>query len=84
MTPRTTSAIVTSGVYRFSRNPMYLGFLLGVTGWAVFLSDLLAFAFLPLFIVYMNRFQIIPEERALSEKFGRHFTKYKDTVRRWL
>ena len=65
LTPETTTAMVTSGVYRFSRNPMYLGFLLVLTGWAVFLAHALAFLFLPFFVVYMNRFQITPEERAL-------------------
>lgn len=82
--PGTTSAMVTSGVYRLSRNPMYLGFLLALTGWAFFLSHALAFAFLPLFVAYMNRFQILPEERALSAKFGPEFSAYKESVRRWL
>ena len=84
LTPETTTAMVTSGIYRFSRNPMYLGFLLALTGWAVFLSHVLVFVFLPLFVVYMNRFQIIREERALAAKFGRHFTDYRGSVRRWL
>lgn len=82
--PGTTSAMVTSGIYRLSRNPMYVGFLLALTGWAAFLSHILAFAFLPAFVAYMNRFQISPEERALSANFGSQFATYRQAVRRWL
>ena len=82
--PGTTSAMVTSGVYRLSRNPMYVGFLFVLTGWAAFLSHTLPFAFLPFFVAYMNCFQISPEERVLSAKFGSEFADYKQSVRRWL
>ena len=84
ITPEATTALVMSGIYRFSRNPMYLGFLFALLGWAVFLSHLLAFALLPFFLLYMNRFQIEPEERALSAKFGEQFNEYRRSVRRWL
>jgi protein-S-isoprenylcysteine O-methyltransferase Ste14 len=84
LTPEATTAMVTSGIYRFSRNPMYFGFLVVLTGWAMYLSNLLAFAFLPLFVLYINRFQIVPEERALCAKFSHVFTAYKCSVRRWL
>jgi protein-S-isoprenylcysteine O-methyltransferase Ste14 len=83
-TPAAASAIVTSGVYRISRNPMYVGFLLALTGWAIFLSHPLSFLLLPVFVAYMNRFQISPEERALSAKFGDEYKTYKQAVRRWL
>jgi len=84
MTPEATTAMVTSGIYRFSRNPMYLGFFLALVGWAAYLSHLFAFALLPLFVLYINRFQIPPEERTLSKKFPQEFTAYKNSVRRWL
>ncbi|BFU93345.1 MAG: conserved membrane protein of unknown function [Nitrospira sp.] len=84
LTPEATTAMVTSGIYRFTRNPMYLGFLFVLAGWAVHLSNLLAFAFLPLFVWYMNRFQVVPEERVLSAKFPDAFTAYRRSVRRWL
>ena len=84
VTPEAATAIVTTGIYRFSRNPMYLGLLLTLIGWAVWLSHLLAFALLPFFVLYMNRFQIEPEERALSAKFGGLFRDYTRSVRRWL
>ena len=82
--PDAASAVVTSGIYRVSRNPMYMGFLLALTGWGVWLSHPLPFLFLPVFVAYMNRFQILPEERALSAKFGREYDVYKHNVRRWL
>ena len=83
-TPSAASSVVTSGVYRVSRNPMYVGFLLALTGWAIFLSHPLPFLLLPVFVAYMNRFQISPEERALSAKFGDEYDTYKQGVRRWL
>jgi protein-S-isoprenylcysteine O-methyltransferase Ste14 len=82
--PETATAMVTSGIYRFTRNPMYLGFLLVLAGWGMYLSNLLAVALLPLFVLYMNRFQIVPEERALCAKFSHVFTAYTCSVRRWL
>ena len=84
MTPDAASSVVTSGIYRVSRNPMYLGFLLVLTGWAIFLSHVLPFLVLPVFVLYMNRFQILPEERALSAKFGEGYDRYKQAARRWL
>jgi len=82
--PTATSSLVTSGVYRFTRNPMYLGLLLVLLAWAVFLSNPVALVFVPLFVLYINRFQVTPEERALSSLFGGEFSAYKDKVRRWL
>jgi protein-S-isoprenylcysteine O-methyltransferase Ste14 len=84
MKPDSSSSLVVSGIYRLTRNPMYLGFLLGLLGWAIFLSNALAFFLLPTFIVYMNRFQIEPEEKALNALFGKQFVVYRSRVRRWL
>jgi protein-S-isoprenylcysteine O-methyltransferase Ste14 len=83
LSPEAASAIVTSGIYRYSRNPMYVGLLLALLGWSVWLSHLLPFALLPFFILYINRFQIEPEERALSVKFGGLYRDYRRSVRRW-
>ena len=63
---------------------MYLGFLLILSGWAIFLTNALVFLLLPLFIFYMNRFQIQPEERALTARFGQAFVSYTARVRRWI
>ena len=82
--PETASAVVASGVYRFSRNPMYVGVLFLLAGWAVFLSHALACLFVPAYVAYMNRFQIVPEERALLSKFGQDYVAYRRSVRRWL
>jgi protein-S-isoprenylcysteine O-methyltransferase Ste14 len=82
--PEKSSALVTSGIYRYTRNPMYLGLLLVLLGWSSFLANVLAFVFLPMFILYMNRFQIDPEERVLVSIFGQEFATYRSKVRRWL
>ena len=79
-----SALVVSSGVYRVSRNPMYLGFLLALAGWAVYLSNAGAALLLPAFVAYMTRFQIKPEERALLVKFGPEFAQYMSRVRRWL
>lgn len=82
--PDTTSTLVVSGIYRLSRNPMYAGFLLILLACAVVLSNVLAFVCIPAFVLYMNRFQIGPEERALDSRFAREYAAYRSRVRRWL
>ena len=84
LTPGASSAVVASGVYRVSRNPMYLGFLLALAGWAAYLSNAGAALLLPVFAAYMTQFQIQPEERALLAKFGSEFAQYMSRVRRWI
>jgi protein-S-isoprenylcysteine O-methyltransferase Ste14 len=84
LTPDASSSLVLSGIYRLSRNPMYLGFLMLLLGWAIYLSNALGFLFAPAFVVYMNRFQIEPEEHALTSRFGQEFVAYTGRVRRWL
>jgi protein-S-isoprenylcysteine O-methyltransferase Ste14 len=84
MKPSSASFLVTSGVYRFTRNPMYVGLLLLLVGWALYVANVLAFLFLPAFILYMNQFQIKPEERALTARFGRKYLEYASRVNRWL
>lgn len=82
--PASASNLVSTGIYRYSRNPMYLGVLLVLAGWAIYLGNVLSFLGLVVFIAYITRFQIIPEERLLSQKFGVAFDSYKSKVRRWL
>lgn len=82
--PQNASSLVTSGVYRFTRNPMYLGLLLVVLGWAAFLCSAVALVGPILFVAYISRFQIAPEERVLSAKFGTAYADYLARVRRWL
>ncbi|MCK5866475.1 MAG: isoprenylcysteine carboxylmethyltransferase family protein [Marinobacter adhaerens] len=82
--PEQSENLVVSGVYRFSRNPMYLGFLLTLLGWGLYLGSFAALFFLPAFIAYMNRFQIIPEERFMRARFGDSYARYRAKVRRWV
>ena len=82
--PDATSALVSRGVYGWSRNPMYLAILLGLAGWAVYLAHTFGLLLLPIFVLYMNRFQIRPEERALRERFGAEYSVYAGSVRRWI
>lgn len=79
-----TSALVCSGVYRLTRNPMYLGSVLILVGWAVYLSSAWALLGPAAFVLYMNRFQIAPEERHLAAKFGDRYVAYRAKVRRWI
>lgn len=82
--PQESSVLVTRGVYRWTRNPMYLGMLIVLVAWGFFVSNAAAFLVLPLFILYINRFQIVPEERVLRSRFGAQFDDYCGRVRRWL
>jgi len=84
MNPDTSSTLVTSDLYEVSRNPMYLGILFILIGCAVFLSNAYALALSVGFVWYMNRFQILPEERVLQTTFGDGFLTYKGKVHRWL
>lgn len=84
MKPEEASALVIAGVYRFTRNPMYLGVLLILAGWAAWLANIAAFVLLPAFVAYLNLFQIRPEERVLEARFGAAFADYRRSVRRWL
>ena len=82
--PEAASSLVSSGIYRVTRNPMYVGLLLVLVAWAVFLSSAWALLGPVAFMLYSGRFQIEPEERALSSLFGSEYAAYKATVRRWL
>jgi protein-S-isoprenylcysteine O-methyltransferase Ste14 len=78
------SSLVTWGVYAISRNPMYLGGLIMLLGWSIFLLNALALLALPVYVLYLNRFQIAPEERALTSLFGKTYVAYQMRARRWL
>lgn len=82
--PERSTALVTGGVYRITRNPMYVGMALLLLAWAVWLSSLLPLAGPLVFAAYITRFQIQPEERVLRGLFGEDFARYAARVRRWL
>jgi protein-S-isoprenylcysteine O-methyltransferase Ste14 len=82
--PERASAVVTAGIYRVTRNPMYLGMALLLVAWGTWLGTPLTLAAVPAFVAYITRFQILPEERALRAHFGPPYEAYCRTVRRWL
>lgn len=82
--PEAATSLVTGGIYRYTRNPMYVGFAALLLGWAVYLAVPWVLLGPVAFILFITRFQIIPEERALSSKFGREYGEYQERVRRWL
>ena len=82
--PETSTSLVSSGIFARTRNPMYLGMLLGLLAWAVYLPSALALLGPVAFVFYITWFQIIPEERALHLLFGSAFSEYSQRVRRWL
>ena len=84
MAPETATTIVSTGPYRFTRNPMYVGFVMGLMGWAVFLSNLGAVLMVLGCVLYLTQFQIKPEERTLLQRFGPRFADYMASVHRWL
>jgi protein-S-isoprenylcysteine O-methyltransferase Ste14 len=79
-----STVLVTGGVFRFSRNPMYVGFVLILGGIAVVMGSLTPFLAPLLFVCLMNRLFISPEERMLEAKFGQTYRDYKKQVRRWI
>jgi len=82
--PESASSLVVAGIYRHTRNPMYLGFAIVLLGWCVFLGSALAVLGVAAFVLYIGRFQIRPEERALRELFGAEFDAFCGRVRRWV
>ena len=84
MKPQAASSIVDSGVYRLTRNPMYVGLFFVLCGWAAYLWTGWALAGPFAFAAYIGRFQIAPEEKALTALFGAKYLAYRERVRRWL
>ena len=82
--PERASALVTSGIYRRTRNPMYVALAIALLAWAFWLAHPPALLGVAAFVAWMNRYQIAPEERALQALFGAEFERYRSEVRRWL
>ena len=82
--PERASALVTGGVYRITRNPMYVGMAFVLLAWAVYLSAVLPLVGIAVFVVFITRLQIVPEERVLKSLFGAAYDAYAARVRRWL
>ena len=79
-----SSSLVTDGVFRVTRNPMYLGMTLILLGIAMFLGSATSFAIVVLLAVLLDRVFIVPEERKLLDTFGASFREYRGRVRRWI
>ncbi len=84
LAPERSAALVVDGLYRFTRNPMYLGAVTILIGWTLYLGAWPALLAVPVYVLYLNRFQIGPEERALSARFGADYDAYRARVRRWI
>ena len=84
LSPERASNVVTSGVYRWSRNPMYLGMASVLAGLALAVGSGTGLLVTAGFCAYLSRFQIAPEERRLLEAFGEPYARYLRQVRRWL
>ena len=84
MDPSKASQLVTGGVFRISRNPMYLGLTLLLVGWAIWLGNASPWLIPPLFVTLITVVQIIPEERALQQRFGEQYVSYQRSVARWI
>lgn len=82
--PNKTTELVTTGLYQYSRNPMYLGMVIILLGWGIYLSCLSAFLLIPLFMWVLTEQQIKPEEQVLQKKFGDAYHHYQQQVPRWL
>lgn len=84
LNPSNATKLIVHGVYKFSRNPMYLGLLLILSGISIIQNPIGGLIFVPSFILYITHFQIIPEESAMLDLFKYDFLKYKENVRRWI
>ena len=84
MKPEKASVLVTEGIFQFTRNPMYLGLLSCMIGWAIYLNNPLTLLVVAGFYFYLSQIQIKAEEEALEKKFGDSYQAYKKEVRRWL
>jgi len=84
MKPHASSALVKTGIYKITRNPMYVGLVFVLSGWCIYLNSPAALIGVAGFILYIHALQILPEERMLITLFGEEYIEYQSRVRRWL
>jgi len=84
MKPHKASALVKTGIYRITRNPMYVGLVFVLGAWCIYLDSPLALIGVAGFVLYVHAFQILPEERTLVKLFGDEYREYQSRVPRWL
>lgn len=84
LSPGKSTSIVRSGPYVFTRNPMYLGMAILLLAYCIYLANPVSLVAVVVFVTYITRFQIRPEEKLLLRKFGETYAQYTRSVRRWL
>jgi protein-S-isoprenylcysteine O-methyltransferase Ste14 len=84
LSPEQATKLVTNGIFKLSRNPMYLGMAVILASVAVFFNIIGGIIFMALFCLYITKFQIIPEEKAMKELFAQDFEQYMQATRRWI
>jgi protein-S-isoprenylcysteine O-methyltransferase Ste14 len=84
LSPKQATKLVTEGIFKFSRNPMYLGMACVLASLAMFFNIIGGIVFIALFSAYITKFQIVPEEKAMLDLFSEDFDQYKQTTRRWI
>ena len=84
LSPEQATKLVTNGIFKLSRNPMYLGMAVILASVAVFFNIIGGIIFMALFCLYITKFQIIPEEKAMKELFAKDFEQYMQATRRWI
>jgi len=82
--PDKSNHLVTTGIYQYTRNPMYLGLLLILFSIGLYLQNLACMFVLPIYVWFISKYQILPEEELLFKLFGQDYTNYQDNVRRWI
>ena len=83
LSPKQATKLVTEGIFKFTRNPMYLGMACVLASLAMFFNIIGGIVFIALFSAYITKFQIVPEEKAMLDLFSEDFDQYKQTTRRW-
>ncbi|MDG2060653.1 MAG: isoprenylcysteine carboxylmethyltransferase family protein [SAR86 cluster bacterium] len=84
LNPESASHLVVDGIFKFTRNPMYLGLCAVILAFGIYVGTWFVFILLPLFVVSINYLQIVPEEIALQKLFGDEYVSYCNSVRRWI
>jgi len=82
--PEETTSLVTTSIFSFTRNPMYLGLFLFVSSTIFFFGSWFGIIILMFFVWYITKFQIVPEEKAMEKLFGNKYNEYRKNVRRWI
>ena len=82
--PRQASSLVSSGIFKYSRNPMYLGMLIILLSLSSKFNLIGGMIISLFFYIFITKFQIIPEEAAMNELFGNEFIVYSNKTRRWI